>query len=79
MYHRIGLIGTHLLVPQTAAFAKHVHIVAGKTDKLALKEGNVEAGGIVVDKLEQEHLHGQPVLILRVGFGDLCTKKKKKE
>lgn len=70
----IALTGTHLLVPQPAPFAKHVLVLAGKTDKFSLKESNVEAGGVVVDKLEQEHLHGQPVLILMVGFGNLCTR-----
>ncbi len=43
--------------------------------KFAFEEGHIEAGGIVVDKLEQEHLHGQPVLILEVGLWDFCRKQ----
>lgn len=60
----------YLLIPQFAPLAKHVSVVAGIADKLALKERHVEAGGVVVYKLEEEHLHCQLVLILQVGLGD---------
>ena len=63
----------HLLVPQ---FAEHVRVVTGMTHKFAFEEGHVEAGGVVVDKLEQEHLHGQPVFILQVGLWDFCRKQR---
>lgn len=62
----------HLLVPQAAPFTKHVCVITRVTHEFAFEEGHVEAGGVVVDKLEQEHLHRQLVLVLQVGFGDLC-------
>ncbi len=37
--------------------AEHVGIVSGVAHKFALEKGDVEARGIVVDKLEEEHLH----------------------
>lgn len=62
----------HLFIPQIGPFAKHVGIVTRIIHKFAFKEGYVETWGIVVDELEHEHLRGQPVLILQVGFGDFC-------
>ncbi|KAF3854927.1 hypothetical protein F7725_022982, partial [Dissostichus mawsoni] len=52
--------------------AKHIGIISRIADKFALKESHVEAGGIVVDKLEEEHLHRQFVLILQMGLGNFC-------
>ena len=46
------------------------------THELPLEEGHVEAGGVVVDELEQKHLHGQPVLVLQVGLWDFCGKNQ---
>lgn len=69
----------HLLISQSAPFAKHVGVVARITHKFALEEGHVEARGVVVDKLEKEHLHGQLVLILQVGLRDFCMKKTQVE
>lgn len=66
----------YLFIPQFAPLAKHVNVVARIADKLALKEGHIEAGGVVVDKLEEEHLHCQLVLILQVGLGDFYKTKK---
>lgn len=63
---------SHLLISQFTPLPKHVGVVAWVTHKLAFKEGNIEAGGVVVDKLEHEHLHGQLVLIFQMGLGDLC-------
>lgn len=65
---------THLLIPQ---FAKHVWVVTRITHKFSFEEGHVKAGRVVIDKLEQEHLHGQPVLILEVGFWDFCRNSLK--
>lgn len=62
----------YLLVSQAAEFVEHVLVVARVTDKLALEEGHVEAGGVVVDKLKEEHLDRQPVLVLQVSLGDFC-------
>lgn len=50
-----------------SVFAQPVHRVPRIADKFALEECDVEAGGVVVDKLEQEHLHGQAVLIISLG------------
>lgn len=60
---------TYFLIPQ---LAKHVGVFAWVSHKLALEEGHVEAGGVVVYKLEEEHLHRQPVLILQVGLWNFC-------
>ena len=40
-------------------------------DELPLEEGHVETGRVVVDELEQKHLHSQLVLVLQVSLGDL--------
>lgn len=66
----------YLFVPQSAPLAKHVGIIPRIADKLALKESHIEAGGVVVDKLEEEHLHRQLVLILQVGLGNFCQISK---
>lgn len=47
----------YLFISQPTPFAEHVGIFARVTHKFALEKGDVEAGGIVVDKLEEEHLH----------------------
>lgn len=62
----------YLFISQFAPLAKHVSIITRVADKFALKESHVEAGGVVVDELEQEHLHRQFVLILQVGLGNFC-------
>ncbi len=64
----------YLFIPQVAP--KHISILSRIADKLALKESHVEAGGIVVDELEEEHLHRQFVLILQVGLGNFCQMVK---
>lgn len=66
------LYNWYLFIPQFAPLAKHISIISRIADKLALKEGHVEAGGVVVDKLEEEHLHRQLVLILQVGLRNFC-------
>lgn len=58
----------YLFIPQFARAAKHVGVISRIADKLALKERHVEAGRVIVDKLEKEHLHCQFVLILQVGL-----------
>lgn len=47
----------YLFVSQPTPFAEHVGIVARITHEFALEKGDVEARRIVVDKLEEEHLH----------------------
>lgn len=66
---------SYLFISQFAPFAKHVGIISGVANKLALKESHVEAGGVVVDELEEEHLHRQFVLVLQVSFGDFCKRR----
>lgn len=66
---------THLLIPKFLPFAKHVCVVTRVTHKFAFEEGHIEAGGVVVDKLEHEHLRNQPVLIFQVSFWYFCRKQ----
>lgn len=66
----------HLLVPQLAP-TKHVGVVSGVAHELPLEEGHVEAGRVVVDELEEEHLHRQLVLVLQVRLGDFCQSQKR--
>lgn len=68
---------THLLISQFTPLPKHVGVVAWVSYKLAFKEGNIEAGGVVVDKLEHEHLHGQLILIFQMCLGDFCRQGQK--
>ena len=42
-------------------------VVAGITNKLPLEEGDVNDGGVEVDKLEDEDFEGQVVVVLRLG------------
>lgn len=67
----------YLFIPQVAPFAKHISIISRIANKLALKESHIEAGGVIVDKLEEEHLHSQFVLILQVGLWNFCHTIKK--
>lgn len=67
----------YLFIPQFAPLAKHISIISGIADKLSLKKGHVEARRVVVDKLEEEHLHCQFVLILQVGLWDFCKARHK--
>jgi len=55
---------------------KHVRVCTRVTNKLSFKEGHIEAGWVVVDKLEQKHFHSEPVLILHVSSGNLCEMRK---
>lgn len=64
----------YLLVSQRAA--EHVHVFPRIAHELSLEEGHVEARGIIVDKLEEEHLHGQLVLVLQVSLWDFCNARK---
>lgn len=66
----------YLFIPQLAPLAKHISIIPRIADKLALEESHVEAGGVVVDELEEEHLHRQFVLILQVCLWDFCCTVK---
>ena len=40
---------------------------------LALEEGNVEDGGVEVDKLEEVHLGDEAVVVLRLSAVELCS------
>ena len=59
----------YLLIPELPQDIDRLSWVA---NHLPLDEGDVETWGVVVDKLKQEHLHGQTVLIIRAGPRDLC-------
>lgn len=41
-------------------------------DCFSFNKGDVEAGGVVVDELKQEHLHRQAVLVVSHGPRELC-------
>ena len=41
----------------------------------SLEEGDVEDGRVVVDELEEEHLEGEAVLVLRVRLTALCKQQ----
>lgn len=62
----------YLFISQSAPWPEHVGVVSRIPHEFALEEGHVEAGGIIVDELEEEHLYRQLVLVLNVCFGDLC-------
>lgn len=64
----------YLFIPQRA-LSEHVFIFAWVAHKLSFKEGHVEAGGIVVNKLEEEHLDGQFVFILDMCFWNFCREQ----
>lgn len=59
MASKIILMGcqVYLFISQPTPLAEHVGIVARVTHKFALEKGDVKTRGIVVDKLEEEHLH----------------------
>ena len=42
----------------------------------SLEEGDVEDGRVVVDELEEEHLEGEAVLVLRLRLTPLYTPHK---
>ena len=54
---------TTLLIPQTP---KDVFVVSRVTYKLAFEECNVDDGGVEVDELEDEHLEGEVIIIVRL-------------
>lgn len=67
----------YLLVPEAAqSVVEHVCVFTRVTNKLSLEECHIEAGGVVVDKLKEEHLDCQPVLILQMGLWDFCGTKE---
>lgn len=55
-----------------AVLSQEVDGVPGEADGLPFEEGDVEAGGVVVDELEEEHLQGEAVLVVRLGPRQLC-------
>lgn len=65
---------THLLISQFAPFPEHVWVFTRKAHKFALKESHIEARRVIVDKLEEKHLHGEPVLVFQMGLWDLWWK-----
>lgn len=65
----------YLLIPQPAPLIEHICVFTRVAHKLSFKEGHVEAGGIVVNKLEEEHLDGQFVFILEMCFWDFCKEQ----
>lgn len=65
----------YLFIPQPAPLTEHVCVFARVAHKLSFKEGHVEAGRIVVNKLEEEHLDGQFVFILKMCFWDFCREQ----
>lgn len=61
---RDGKDGPNLFV---AVLSQQVDGISGEADDLPFEEGDVEAGGVVVDELEEEHLQGKAVLVVRLG------------
>lgn len=55
-----------------AVLSQQVDGIPRETDGLPFEEGDVEAGGVVVDELEEEHLQGEAVLVVRLGPRQLC-------
>lgn len=49
-----------------------VNGISGKADRFPFEEGDVKAGGVIVDKLKQEHLQRQTVLVVRLCPRELC-------
>lgn len=41
-------------------------------NRLPFEESDVETRGVIVDELKEEHLHGQAVLVVGLGPGQLC-------
>ncbi len=70
---------SHLFISQLAPLSKHIRVVSRITHKLPFKEGHIETWRVVVHKLEHKHLHGQLVLILQMGLGDLWELKKEED
>lgn len=65
----------YLFIPQPARLTEHICVISRKAHKLSFKEGHIEAGGIVVNKLEEEHLDGQFVFIFEMCFRDFCREE----
>ena len=59
----------HLLI---AVLSQQVHRLFGISHDLALSEGDVKTGRVIVDELKEEHLEGEAVLILSLGARKLC-------
>lgn len=53
-------------------FSQEINGISGIANCFAFGEGDVETGGVVVDKLKEEHLQGQAVLVVRLGARKLC-------
>lgn len=62
-------MGSNLFI---AVLSQEVDGIPGEAHGLPFEEGDVEAGGVVVDELEEEHLQGEAVLIVRLGPRQLC-------
>lgn len=52
--------------------SQDVNRLSGIAHCLPFEEGDVKAGGVIVDELEQEHLQGQAVLVVRLCPRELC-------
>lgn len=53
-------------------FSQEINRVSGIANCFPFGEGDVETGGVIVDKLKEEHLQGQAVLVVRLGPRKLC-------
>lgn len=62
-------VNPYLFIPPVV---EHVRIIPRVTHKFSFEECHIETRRVVVDKLKEEHLHGEPVLILKVGSWDFC-------
>lgn len=59
----------HLLIP---IFSQEINRFSRVADYFSFYKSDVEARGVVVDKLKQEHLHRQAVLVVSSGPRKLC-------
>lgn len=60
---------THLFI---TVLSQDINRVSRKADRFPFEEGDVKAGRVIVDKLKQEHLQGQTVLVVRLCPRELC-------
>lgn len=61
--------GLYLFV---TVLSQEINRSSREADYFPFKEGDVEAGGVVVDELKEEHLEGKTVLVVCLRPRELC-------
>lgn len=59
----------YLLVPE---LSQEINRLPGIANRFSFDKGDVETRGVIVDKLKEEHLQGQAVLVFCLGPRKLC-------